>query len=377
MGHVMEFFEERREQSIVKSRIVSKYFAAWSKVIDSTQKRFGRGDKIGYIDLYAGPGRYRDGTASTPLAILEYAIKNPHTRNKLVCLLNDGDAKNASTLNGEISKLPGIENLQYPPKILNKGVEADFETMFESAKTIPLFTFLDPFGYVGLSLKLVNSVIKSWGCDAVFFFNYSRINAGLTNSKVEKHIDALFGSERANRMRAEVLSLQNSYDRELYLMENFSQALREIGGEYVLPFKFKRDETDRTSHFLVFVCKDFKGYEIMKSIMFNESSRYDQGVASFSYSKADERFPLLFSLSRPLDQLAVDLPLYFQGRTLSVRELYREHSVNRPFVISNYKDVLRTLEEQSKVLVEPENRPVRNGVKTMADRVEVSFPKVS
>ena len=28
-----EFFEEQREQSLIKSRIVSKYFAAWANVV--------------------------------------------------------------------------------------------------------------------------------------------------------------------------------------------------------------------------------------------------------------------------------------------------------------------------------------------------------
>src|SRR5207248_10024637 len=40
------------------------------------------------------------------------------------------------------------------------------------------FLFVDPFGYKGLSLQLVNSVIKDWGCDCVFFFNYNRISMG-------------------------------------------------------------------------------------------------------------------------------------------------------------------------------------------------------
>jgi hypothetical protein len=31
---------------------------------------------MAYIDLYAGPGRYDDGSASTPLMILKLAIEN-------------------------------------------------------------------------------------------------------------------------------------------------------------------------------------------------------------------------------------------------------------------------------------------------------------
>jgi len=56
------FFEERSDQSEVKARIISKYFFAWANVIMPTATKYNDG-KIAYIDLYAGPGRYKDGSA--------------------------------------------------------------------------------------------------------------------------------------------------------------------------------------------------------------------------------------------------------------------------------------------------------------------------
>ena len=64
------FFNEAAEQSQVKTAIVEKYFTAWASVIVNTQKRYPHhAQKIAYIDLFAGPGRYKDGTLSTPLKI--------------------------------------------------------------------------------------------------------------------------------------------------------------------------------------------------------------------------------------------------------------------------------------------------------------------
>ena len=60
-----KFFDESREQSEIKTAIVSKYFWAWANVIKGTAKRFGH--KMTYIDLFAGPGRYEDGTLLFPL----------------------------------------------------------------------------------------------------------------------------------------------------------------------------------------------------------------------------------------------------------------------------------------------------------------------
>jgi len=86
------FFSEQSEQSLVKSTILAKYFDAWAKVIVATQKKDPRREqKIAYIDLFAGPGRYADGTKSTPVKILEHAIAKPDVRDRLVSIFNDKD----------------------------------------------------------------------------------------------------------------------------------------------------------------------------------------------------------------------------------------------------------------------------------------------
>lgn len=308
------FFDEQLDQSDTKARIIQKYFYAWAKVITPTAKQMS--NKIGYVDLYAGPGRYKDGSASTPLLVLEHAIDDPDMRSMLVTLFNDADKHHSSSLQTEIDALPGIEKLKYKPDVLCNEVGEDAEKFFTETKLIPSFTFVDPWGYKGLSLKIVNGVIKDWGCDCVFFFNYGRINAGLTNPKVRSHMDALFEKERVDALQIE-LKDKTPEQRERIVLENLSQAIREMGGKYVLPFRFKRG--NRTSHSLIFVSKHFKGYEIMKSIMASESSTEDQGVPSLTYSPADASTPLLFSLAQPFDKLLQDLPKVFSGETLTMR----------------------------------------------------------
>lgn len=49
-----QFFDESGEQSVVKATIIAKYFWAWAKVIIPTTKQHG--DKIAYLNLFAGPG---------------------------------------------------------------------------------------------------------------------------------------------------------------------------------------------------------------------------------------------------------------------------------------------------------------------------------
>lgn len=370
MAASRKFFDERKGQSEVKARIVSKYFVAWANVIlPSVIRASGR---LAYIDLYAGPGRYKDGAVSTPLMVLQAAISNPKLSKHLVALFNDVDSKNTASLQSEIDRLPGIENLAHKPRVSCNAVTADAESYFNETKLVPSFTFIDPWGYVGLSAGIVNGVIKDWGCDCVFFFNYNRINAGISNDLVEKHMASLFGTARASRLRKRAEGV-SPHMRESMILEEMSLAIKELGGKFVLPFRFK-NQTQRPTHHLIFVSKNFRGYSIMKDIMTRESSTEDQGVPSFTYSPADASMPLLFSLQQPLSELKGSLLKVFAGQELQVSQIYEQHSVDRPFILRNYKAVLTEMEADGLIVV----RSTKVGKRrkgTFADHLMVRFPE--
>jgi hypothetical protein len=241
---------------------------------------------------------------------------------------------------------------------------------------VPTFFFVDPWGYKGLSLRLINSVLQNWGCDCVFFFNYNRINMGLDNPIVREHMDALFGHERAEALRGQLASLK-PWEREQLIVETLAEALRAMGAAYVLPFAFKNDIGNRTSHHLIFATKDFKGYEIMKEIMVKESSEHHQSVGSFEYSPASAQFPILAELVRPVDELEDKLLKNFAGMTLSMYDVCRQNCVGTPYIKSNYKRALTNLEAQGKIKADPPSseRPKRKGEVTFGDNVLVTFPR--
>ena len=367
------FFDESRQQSQIKSAIVARYFKAWARVITASQnkRRQYAEHKIAYVDLFAGPGRYSDGTISTPLLVLNEAIQDEVQRERLVTIFNDKDENNTNSLSEAIKQLPGVHTLKYQPQIYTYEVGEDIVKVFEDIKLVPIFLFVDPWGYKGLSLWLVKSVIKDWGCDCIFFFNYSRINMGLSNRAVREHMNALFGTEQVDELRTRLSSL-GPKERELAIVETLCQALRNLGPKYVLPFCFKDDHGSRTSHHLIFVSKAFKGYEIMKEIMAKESTFPKQDVANFEYNPIDAdvsgQQQLLFELSRPLDDLGGMLLQEFAGQTLTMDQIYKQHNVNRPYIKKNYKGVLRKLEVQERITTTPH----RKG--TFGDQVEVTFP---
>jgi three-Cys-motif partner protein len=292
----------------------------------------------------------------------------------LVTIFNDKDEKNSNDLQNTISEIPRIETLKYKPMVYSQEVGEEIVKMFENMNLVPTLFFVDPWGYKGLSLRLVNSVLKNWGCDSIFFFNYNRINMGMNNKAVQEHMQALFGEEKAIALKNE-LNGKNSSQRELLIIEELCQALKAYGSRYVLPFRFKNDRGKRTSHHLIFVSKHFRGYEIMKDIMARESTSDTQGVPSFEYNPADflPQQTLLFQLSRPFDDLKEDLLDKFRGQRLTMQEIYEKHNVDTRYVKKNYKNVLRQLYDDGSIeAISLEKKPPRKG--TFGDKIIATFP---
>jgi len=372
-----EFFQEQREQSLIKARIVSKYFTAWASVILATQKKYpNRDQRMSYVDLFAGPGRYDDQSKSTPLLVLETILNNPELTNRMLTMFNDKDLENIESLKLAISQLNGIERLKYPPEFFNEEVGDEIAKMFNDVNLVPTFFFVDPWGYKGLSLNLVSSIIKDWGCDCVFFFNYNRINMGINNDVIMSHMLSLFGEERLNYLRREIENVTSPKEREIIIVQELCNVLKNNCSRFVLPFRFKNNDGTRTSHHLIFLSKNFRGYEIMKEIMYKESSDVTGDVASFEYNPRDIHFKqgsLFDFLSRPLDDLHDMLLQSYSGHTIDFLKLYEEHSVDKPYIKKNYKDVLKSLYEAGKITaVNPTTgKPPRKG--SFSDEMRITF----
>jgi three-Cys-motif partner protein len=373
-----EFFTEQSEQSRIKAEIVEAYFWAWANVIIGTQKKYpNREQRIAYIDLFAGPGRYKDEAASTPVKIIQSAIEDLNIRDRLVAVFNDKDPTNTRSLQTCLEALPGYEGLRFKPKIYTSEITQEVIRDFEQRKLVPTFLFVDPWGYKGLSLRLVNAVLKDWGCDCVFFFNYNRINAGISNPAVDDHMNALFGADRANRIRNRLGSRNapepdpssaphGAWKREQFIVEEMCAALKEMGGKFVLPFRFRNENGTRTTHHLFFVTKHFKGYDIMKGILHNHSSRKEEGVARFEYNPADAGVPTLFEFVKQPSELEGMVLAAFIGQSVSRKELYETHSVGRPFLERHYTELLLRLETEGKVQIHSTKRRISGKVPTDA-----------
>lgn len=369
-----EFFDTPEQQSIIKSDLVTKYFGGWGTVMLRHTRRHP--PRIAYIDLFSGPGRFADGTDSTPLMVLKLAIGDEQLRAHLVTMFNDSNPDYAAQLQASIDALPGIETLTYKPEVVNAEVGSEMVEMLRQARLVPTLFFIDPWGYRGLSLSLIGNAVRNWGCDCIFFFNYNRINPGINNPFVVERMNELFGPERAQALR-EKLSGASPELRQATIINELAEALRDVGGRIVLPFEFRSAHGERTSHYLIFVSKHFLGYHIMKDVMAGYSSD-DGDVPSFEYIPfRSPQLPLLFELSKPhsIPSLKEKLLRDCVGSTQSVWDTYERYSVDTPYTLKNFHDAILGLEAEGRVTIDkPANRRMRGGRVTLGKDRIVTFP---
>lgn len=364
------FYEKPTPQSMSKATIVSKYFASWAQVMIRT---LDPGKPMYYIDLFSGPGKYDDDTKSTPLLVIDEALKDDKLPHQLIMVFNDKNPDYVSSLEDTVNNYPGIERFKHLPRFWNDEVGVETVKRFRENQLPPTLLFVDPWGFKGLSLDLLNAVLPNWGCDAIFFFNYNRVNMRINRADAIENMNTLFGPERAETLRETLDSLPPS-ERESMMVEELSQALKETSGQgtqrYVLPFRFVMSDGKKTSHHLVFVSEHFLGYDIMKDIMAKQSSTIDQGMASFEYNPATHNLQLLFSLTRPSEDLEDMLLTDYAGRSAKFEEIYEEHSVDTAFMRGHYRKVLWDLFNRGIITAEP--RPKRKN--TFAKHIVATFP---
>jgi three-Cys-motif partner protein len=357
-----DFFEEQAGRSLAKSEIVSKYFAAWAFIIGS------RAARIAFVDLFCGPGIYEDGSPSTPIMVIEKACQNPRICGQLVSIFNDADEDVANTLRANIRSLSCAHPLAVDPEVTSGPVERGTLRGYASRLgDTPTLLFLDPWGYKGLSLDEIGRFIGPWGSECIFFFNYRRVNAALSNPMLSGPVNALFGTDAADALRTSLPTTGSVVERERLVLQTLRSSLMSAYGKHVLWFRLVAP-AQGANYYLVHVTKAWKGYEVMRDIMDRASSSRDAfGVSTFEYNPSGQQS--FFALYNSLPELRQSLVADFDGQTMTVQEVFRRHSEGRMFVLRNYRDAIRELETAGTVKCDPPHDKRKPGTLSLTVRV--------
>ncbi|KKG04760.1 three-Cys-motif partner protein TcmP [Methanosarcina mazei] len=334
---------EYKEHTRVKHIILKKYLKAWINIL-------GKNRKVCYFDCFAGRGKYSDGTEGSPLIALKAAadlINNRSHLKEVELTFIEKDKNNygnlLNVLEEELKNHPDM----YLGVKLNKPINDEFINavpllLKDYKKLPPSFFFIDPFGFNGIPIKVLQDILLIPKTEVFINFMIRDVNRFLNSPNHLHSIEGLYGLDDLN---GTIISKYPYLDKESALLELYQQQLHEhTGVNYTFPFKVSEDEKKQTTYYLIHATNHPLGCEIMKEIMYKAGTR-----GRFGYLGPEEGQILLSSYD--LKELKEYLIYKFSNQSVLFEEVMNKTVDKTPFIKKEYKEALIELENEGKILI--------------------------
>ena len=365
------FFEKQTLSSKVKASIVSEYFPKYCSII--VRKHVP--EKIGYLDLFSGPGMYEDGNPSTPILIARNCLKDEDLKNRVWMVFNDKcyseqlkENFNKEFPEGTFKYKPhfGHSTVGESQEINNFIVKNTCKGRFNEQ---PSVLFIDPWGYKGIETNVLSQFLSYWGNELFIFINSKRINPALENDKFEEPMRCLFPNSY-DKVKVEIRNKRTVSERLQFIIDNLGKEYEALlkSRVYYTAFKFQEEDIETTSHFILHLTKNSRGFDLVKQIyndFANVGTVFD-GINTYTFDVKKITNPVeeLFDTnSENIDALKNMLLEEYKGRTITSYDLFEKHQQNCLYSRSHYVKALRRLVEEG--LIESEFTDGKNHVVTV------------
>lgn len=340
------------DQTAAKHLILRKYLEGWFGVMGHSQPR------IVYMDAFAGPGEYSDGTPGSPLIALD-VLRNHRvlgTKCEFVMLFNEMSRPRHDHLLECLQRAMRSDPL--PINVTIKVENTDFNDLSEKVREAldstrgrlaPTFAFLDPFGYSGLTMDAINRLFSGSHTDLLVYLDTNSLNRFGTSASVFEQFNALYGTTdfAAAPAAREPKRLQ-------YFIDLYAQQLKSVCGfSYTRTFQMRNNRGQRTYN-LVFGTRHTQGLKLMKEAMWKAAP---DGSFSFDARTANQpMLPIDLDIPRRVGDL---LSAQFDGQTMTVKELEGFLLTDTDFLPAHLRHGLRLLERSEALTVTRSSVPRR------------------
>ncbi|HLX34547.1 MAG TPA: three-Cys-motif partner protein TcmP [Candidatus Limnocylindrales bacterium] len=244
-----------------KHAILRAYLDAWIPIMDSQSKR------LAIIDGFAGPGIYERGEPGSPVVMLRAFADHSHRGEierltMIEYLFVEKDAARFEWLTGQVA----IEAARLPAHWpAPECVHGDFGEVVApridalGQDGVPIFLFVDPFGYTDPPPELSKRLLSLRRCEVMTFVPTARITQFLGDEALAPTFDHFFGSRRWEDYRTIGAAAASRG-----LAELFKARLRE-DAQFVRVFEMATG--DGRLYHLFFATNNTRGHEKMKEAM--------------------------------------------------------------------------------------------------------------
>lgn len=346
----------------VKHLLLQRYLDAWFPILGT------RHNRLIYIDGFAGPGSYAGGEKGSPILAIESALGHlkkgtVRKETKVLFLFVERDYERASHLESTIQAMK-------LPKTFETYVErSDFHSVFVqfldpsglgSSQLAPTFALIDPFGFSGIPMDTMTSLLSNPRCELLINLMVEPINRFLNhpNASVRSHIAMTFGTDDVNRI------VKSTGDRIEALLTLYRRQLS-TAGKYIGRFDMK-PRRNTPNYSLFFASNHPLGFEKMKEAMW----RTDQ--KSGSEYRGGNSMTDMYDLfgHEDLEDAIFDK---FSDTTVPFNDVADFVIEETAYLPKHLRSVLQRLETSGRLIVSMSDGGKRRGQTYPKDRTELSF----
>ena len=326
---------DMKPHTAAKHEILRMYLGAWFQILG-----VGTSRELYYFDGFSGPGEYNLGEPGSPIIALDVAAGVSSMLPSTVhFVFSDVDVSSTRHLEGL------LRARSYPPHFkvdVQHGrpfelVITEYLDKVEALREPPaLFVFVDPFGWKGFPMEIVQRILTLPRAEVFINFMYEEINRFISVNDQDENFDALFGCHDW----ADIIDEVDPRVRNHRLWELYDSQLRSFAGvRYVRSFEMRNDR-DVVDYYLFYGTGHLLGLEKMKEAMWKVDPS-----GRFRFSDATNPAQMTLFGGEP-DFSGLDRLL--KGRFLGSPSRYsvvEEYVVaETPFTVSHGKKVLRDME---------------------------------
>jgi three-Cys-motif partner protein len=316
-----------------KHAILRRYLQAWIPILSRGNAR------VVYIDGFAGPGEYEGGEQGSPiLALTEAAAAARQRPLAMTFLFVEENAERAANLEVAVSRLkvPPTFHVELRRGRCDVEINALLDRLRANNQSLaPTFALLDPFGWVGTPMSLVQRLMSNRSCEVLITFMLEEMNRFLEHEDQPGNFDELFGTpdwrlapSAGNPGRIDFL--RALYQRQL---ETTAQI------RYVRWFEM-RNHKGAIDYFLFFGTNNQLGLRKMKEAMWRVDAI---GGCRFSDATDPDQLTLLAELN--VQDIARRLSARFHGQTVTVEAVEIFIVEDTPYCDFHYKRALKGMEQ--------------------------------
>lgn len=349
---------EHQPHTAAKHRLLERYLGGAFRILATFRR-------VVFVDGFAGPGRYKDGSIGSPMVALKTLIDHrgfnsqPMSSTDYHFVFVEKDRGFYGHLQWELSA-----NAPFPKNVhvdLRSGqfefemraLLRDLEDQYERAA---LIAFIDPFGYSGVPFNLIRDLANNQVADVIInFATSSMVQWGEDPSKSQA-MSGLFGTEEWKDCLKPGVP-----DKDRCLLALYERQLLKAGMKvYGSAFRMV-NVNNATQYYLVYAGKDAKGLEVWKDAAHSVGQDGNFQFSDFRDPHQQSFGKWISATSIPAEHaenLMVDRP----GERVAI-EVLRAEVGNHPYLRRpNLTSALTSLETDLRIMVErPKGKSQRVG----------------